>query len=298
MIVDFHCHILPPAFRARHQELVERDKTYATLFPEPGASLATADTLLEAMNTDGVDCSVVMGFGWTDPEIAREANDYVIRAVQRSGKRLAGFCSVNPAWGTAALLEIERCAALGMKGIGELHPDSQGFDITSRDELAPLMDLARPLGLPVLIHTSEPVGHQYPGKGETTPDRVYRLIRNFPQNIIICAHWGGGLPFYGLMPELPGELRNVYFDTAASPFLYSKEIFEVASKTIGYEKVLFGTDYPLISHSRLIAQVAECNLDQDSRTAIMGGNAAALLGLTWEATSPTGDHPSFGISRE
>ena len=68
-----------------------------------------------------------------------------------------------------------------MKGIGELHPDSQGFDITSRDELAPLMDLARPLGLPVLIHTSEPVGHQYPGKGETTPDRVYRLIRNFPQ---------------------------------------------------------------------------------------------------------------------
>ena len=279
MIIDFHCHILPPSFQARYKELSERDNTYATLFPEPGANVATAEALLDVMDTAGVDYSVVLGFGWTDPGVAREANDYVIGAVQEHPDRLAGFCSVNPAWGDAALIEVERCAALGIRGIGELHPDSQGFDITSREDMAPLMDLAHSLGLPVLIHTSEPVGHQYPGKGTTTPDRVYRLIRNFPENIIICAHWGGGLPFYGLMPELPGELKNVYFDTAASPFLYNKEIFEVVSKTVGHGKVLFGTDYPLIRHSRLLAQVAESNLDESARTAILGGNAASLLGL-------------------
>ena len=73
------------------------------------------------------------------------------------------------------------------------------------------MDLARQRGLPVLIPQSEPVGHQYPGKGKVTPDRVYRFIKNFPDNIIICAHWGRRPGLYGLMPELPGEFEERLF---------------------------------------------------------------------------------------
>ncbi len=242
--------------------------------------MASADTLLEAMDKAGIERSVVMGFGWENEAVAREANDYLIQAVALHSGRLTGFCSVNPAWGEGrALKEIQRCHAAGLKGIGELHPDSQGFDITDYAAMAPMMDLARSLDLPVLIHTSEPVGHKYPGKGHTTPDRAYALIRNFPGNTIICAHWGGGLLFYGLMPEVPAELANVYFDTAASPYLYSPAIFEVASRTIGAERILFATDFPLIRHRRLLRQVEQSCLDMQSKAAILGGNAAKLLGL-------------------
>ena len=279
MIIDAHCHILPESFAGRYAELTARDATFASLFPQPGARLATAEDLLGAMHQAGVDHAVIAGFGWTDPEVAREANDYVIQAVARHPQRLTGFCSVNPAWGAAALAEVERCAAAGLRGIGELHPDTQEFDLTEQSGLTPLLNLARQLNLPVLLHTSEPVGHQYPGKGHTTPDRVYRFIRNFPDNPIICAHWGGGLAFYGLMPELPGELENVYFDTAASPFLYRPEVFSVAAQTIGAEKILFATDYPLIRHRRLLRQVADSGLDSGSRAAILGDNTARLLGL-------------------
>ena len=280
MIIDFHCHILPPSFSRRHLELTKLDATFATLFPEAGGKAATAEMLVEAMDDAGITLSVAMGFGWENEAVAQETNDYLIRAVKRYPERLVGFCSVNPMWGkNQVCAEIERCAASGLKGIGELHPDCQGFDITDWADMAPMMELARDLEWPVLIHTSEPVGHQYPGKGRTTPDRAYALIRNFPENIIICAHWGGGLPFYGLMPEVPGELANVYFDTAVSPFLYKPDIFNVASRTIGADKILFATDYPLIQHRRLIGQVEQSCLDPRSQAAILGGNAAKLLGL-------------------
>ncbi len=277
MIVDAHCHIFPYSFPQRYPELVRRDSTFAALFPRAGGRMATAEDLLSAMDAAGVERAVTMGFGWTDPEVAREANDYIIQATDRNPARLAGFCSVNPAWGDAALAEVERCARLGIMGIGELHSDSQAFELTSRKAMAPLMDLAHSLGLPVLLHCSEPVGHAYPGKGSATPDKVYRFLRHFPENTVICAHWGGGLAFYGLMPEIPRELKNVYFDTAASPLLYQPQVFSVAAQTIGAQRILFATDYPLLRHRRVLAQVEECRLDAESRMAILGSNACRAL---------------------
>ena len=280
MIVDSHCHILPESFAGRHRELAERDATFAALFPAAGGRMATAADLAAEMTGAGVGHSVVVGFGWTDLGVAREANDYILGAAVDYPQQLTGFCAVNPAGGPAALAEVERCVAAGARGIGELHPDTQGFDLADYRGMAPLMELARHWDLPVLVHCSEPVGHQYPGKGQTTPDKVYRFIRNFPENIIICAHWGGGLAFYGLMPELPGELAKVYFDTAASPFLYRREVFAVAAQTIGADKILLGSDYPLLRQRRLLSQLESCGLDAADRAAIGGGNAARLLGLT------------------
>lgn len=279
MIIDAHCHILPPSFAHRHAELSSRDGTFATLFPEADPRLATAEALIQAMDLAGVDMAVAMGMGWTDPTVAREANDYLISSVNRYPDMLTGFCSVNPAWGSAAVSEVERCAASGLRGIGELHPDSQGFDITDKSLLTPLMAAAQRLELPVLVHASEPVGHRYPGKGHTTPDKLYAFIENFPRNVIICAHWGGGLPFYSLMPEVPKALRNVYFDTAASPFLYRPEVFSQVASLVGADRILLGTDYPLLSHQRLLDQVANSGLDEAAKEAILGGNVARLLAL-------------------
>ena len=278
-VIDAHCHIFPPSFAGRRAELTARDATFAELFANPQARMADAPTLLAAMEQDGIGHAVVAGIGWTDPAIAREANDYLIQSVAANPRRLTGFCSVNPAWGETAAEEVERCADAGLRGIGELHPAPQRLDLADRARLAPVMDAARRRGMPLLLHCSEPVGHPYPGKGDTTPGPVYRLITDFPENDIICAHWGGGLPFYSLMPEVAAALERVYFDTAASPFLYRPAIYAAVAGLIGSHKILFATDYPLMRHRRALREAVNAALPPPDIEAILSHNAARLLRL-------------------
>ena len=287
MIIDFHTHIFPPSLRVRKDEFLTRDTTLAALFSSPGAKMATADELVAAMDEAGVDISVVLGMGWTDPELCRLVNDYIIESVQRFPSRLRGFCSVSPLWGSAAIAEVERCAQAGLVGIGELHPHTQGYDLGDRDTMAPMVEMALARGMPILTHTSEPVGHVYPGKGDTTPDVVCRFVENFPDVTLICAHWGGGLPFYALMPEVSEALERVYFDTAASPLLYSPEVISVVTGLVGADRILLGTDYPLIKQSRLIRQVTGSPISDEARGNILSNNAARLLGIpAWIDSAP------------
>ena len=279
LVIDSHCHILPPSFRDRRAEIAKRDATFAALLSDPNARIASADDLLAAMDRDGVDQAVVMGMGWSDHQVAVEANEYIIQTVADNPGRLTGFCSVNPGWGEPAVTEAQRCFDAGLVGIGELHADTQKFDITDVAAMAPVMELARSDRLPVLVHASEPVGHQYPGKGGTTPDKLYRFIQNFPGNVIICAHWGGGLPFYSLMPEVKESLKNVYFDSAATPFLYRPEVFGAVSELAGAGKVLFASDFPLLEMSRPLEQARNAGLAADVEAALLWGNAAKLFGL-------------------
>ena len=145
------------------------------------------------------------------------------------------------------------------------------------------MDICREKEALVLIHTNEPVGHVYPGKSPNTLSQIYRLVRRFPDNRLILAHWGGGLLFYALLKkEVRETLRNVYFDTAASPFLYEPAIWETAARIVGVDKILLGTDYPLLKPSRYLREIDASALSKEARKRIKGGNAAALLGLTAE----------------
>ena len=279
MIIDFHTHIYPPWLRTRREEYLERDASFGELFASPDARMATAERLVRRMDEDGVDVSVVMGIGWTDIDLARAANDYLIGAVEKYPDRLVGLGGVNPAWGDDAVREARRCAEAGLRGIGELHPDTQGYDLGDFETMAPLMEIVREHGLIVTTHSSEPVGHAYPGKGKTRPDVLWRFIRNFPDVSIVCAHWGGGLPFYGLMPEVAEGLERAYFDTAATNLLYDARIFATASSLVGLERVLMGSDYPLVRARTVIGQVESSGLSRSDKELILGGNAARLLGI-------------------
>jgi predicted TIM-barrel fold metal-dependent hydrolase len=279
LIIDFHTHIFPPYLREHREELLSRDQTLATLYSSPKARMASAEELVSTMDGAGIDVSVALGIGWNDLELCRMANDYVIESVQRFPLRLKGFCAVNPRWGAAAVAEVERCAQAGLVGIGELHPDTQGFDLGDSVVMAPLVEVAVSLGMPILTHASEPVGHLYAGKGHTTPEVLCRFIDSFPDATLICAHWGGGLPFYALMPEVSLSLQRVFFDTAASPFLYRPEVFPVVVGLVGEDKVLLGTDYPLMQQNRLIRQVIEAPLTDEAKEGILYNNAARLLGI-------------------
>jgi predicted TIM-barrel fold metal-dependent hydrolase len=143
------------------------------------------------------------------------------------------------------------------------------------------MSICRERGRPVLIHSNEPVGHDYPGKTPNTLAQIYRMIARFPANTIVLAHWGGGLFFFNLLKrEAKDRLRNVYFDTAASPFLYDPEIYRIAIQVVGIDKILFGSDFPLIFPARYFAELEAARLSDAERRQICGGNAARLLGLS------------------
>ena len=154
--------------------------------------------------------------------------------------------------------------------------------LKSKNRLAmiqPIVDIIIKNNLIMLIHASEPVGHQYSGKGEATPDVLYNLITVFPDLKLVCAHWGGGLPFYALMPEVKAAMKNVYFDTAASPFLYAPQVYGQVAQLVGAEKILFGSDYPLISPRRFFKEIRGLDLSEEVKKKILGGNAQKLLGM-------------------
>ncbi len=279
MIIDFHTHVLPPGIKKDRSRYVVADPCFALIYSDEKAKIATADELIESMDRDGVDISVIANYGWATHELCVETNDYILESVARYPKRLVGFCAVQPRAGKAAIAEIERCARAGARGVGELRSDVQSFDISDKETMQPFVEVMQEHKLIMLTHASEPAGHEYPGKGSITPGRLYQFITSFPDLTIICAHWGGGLPFYALMPEVEKAMKNVYFDTAASPFLYSRRIYNVVSQLAGADRILFGSDYPLLAQSRIIREITAIGLPEEAQQLILGDNARRLLGI-------------------
>jgi predicted TIM-barrel fold metal-dependent hydrolase len=131
--------------------------------------------------------------------------------------------------------------------------------------------------LPLLVHSTEPVGHDYPGKDLVTPAVLETFIGQLPGVTVICAHWGGGLPFYTLMPEVKKAFAHVYYDSAASPFLYNSQVYGAVATLAGKDKVLFGSDYPLISQKRQLDEINALEMDAADKELLLGGNAAKLF---------------------
>lgn len=280
VIIDFHTHIFPPEMREKRAEYCQIDSIFREFFSVPKAKIATAEDIIAAMDECGIDASVVLSAGWDSNETCRLTNDYILESAARYPKRLIPFCVVQPRDGDAAARELERCAKAGARGIGEMRSDSQGYDLGDKKLMEPIVEIALKYRLIYLTHASEPVGHLYPGKGQITPAPLYRFISNFPELRVVCAHWGGGLPFYALMPEVAAALGNTFFDTAATVFLYRPQVFEIVANIVGADKILFGSDCPLLSPKRIMTQIESANLPAESKALILGGNAQRLLGWT------------------
>ena len=279
MVIDFHTHLFPPAIRADRNRFFIGEPAFAQLYAAAKARLVGADQLVSQMDIQGVDRSVVFGFPWKSIDTVRQHNDYILEAVQRHPHRLTGFCCVDP-FHPEAEGEVLRCLAAGASGVGELAVYDRGLDHATLVRFDPLMAACREWHLPVLIHTNEPVGHQYPGKSPMTLGQIYQLVCRFPENKIVLAHWGGGLLFYHLMKrDLKTALSNVWVDTAASPYLYDPRMYKIAIDVIGAEKILFGSDYPLLPPERYFREMREGGVVDAELERIAGNNAAALLAL-------------------
>jgi len=284
-VIDLHKHILPPEIIARRDEYCRRDRWFGLLYANPRARLASAEELIASMGEAGVDASVAFGFAFADLGLCREGNAYVLDAARRYPGRVIPFVLLNPCAGQAALCEARECLERGAQGIGELMPDGQGFELTDFALLNPLMELARQFKVPVMMHVNEPVGHSYAGKGIQGPYQAFQLASRYPENTLILAHWGGGLPFYELMPEVRQALGNVYYDTAASHYLYEDSIFRHVMAWAP-EKVLLGTDYPLVTQKRYLKRLRGAGLDEGALARVLGGNALTVLRSALTLPSP------------
>lgn len=277
-VIDAHTHLFPPEIVRDRTLHLDRDVWFGELFASPRIVLVTPDDLITSMDDAGIEMSVVCGWPWRDMGHCREHNDFLADVQKMHPDRIAWLATVNPA-STSAPNEIERAIHRGAAGIGELNADAQGFDWENTNDLADTMDTCVRAGVPVLIHCTEPVGHAYPGKGAAIPAKILQFLEANPELRVVAAHWGGGLPFYELMPEVAELTRNVVYDSAASTFLYRFEIFPVVERLLGQARIVFGTDYPLLKQRAFLNKTLASGMPESALPDVLGGAARRVFGI-------------------
>ncbi len=276
MIIDSHVHICPGEVRKHRERFLDQETEFAAIYKNPKAKLVGAEELIKKMDEDGVDRSVVFGFPWRKEENFRLNNDYVLECAKKYPDRLIPFCCFSLETKNIEK-ELERCILNGAKGLVEIAFYTKDLGIEERKILSKMANMCKEAGLPVLLHTNEPVGHLYPGKSPMTLKNLYLLIKENPDTRWILAHLGGGLPFFGLMKkEVRDVLKNCYFDTAAMLFLYKKEALDIMMDALGEDKFFFGTDFPLLSPSRYFKEFNE--MDKNRLNKLLGENFYEFMG--------------------
>lgn len=277
MIIDGHTHIFPEAVRKDRFAFSERDKGFAQLYASPKVRLIGAEELIASMDEAGVARAVICGFPWREKELCALHNAYLIESSRRYPDRLIAFILLSfsdPGW---SFREFERGILEGASGVGEIAFYDRTMTLEEMTALEKVFREMERLEIPLLLHVNEPVGHAYPGKAEMAFGTIYQFVLTFPALKILLAHWGGGLFFYELMPEVARAMKNIYYDTAASPFLYSKKIYRVAEEIVGVDKIVFGSDFPLIKPQRYFEEMEALGFSPEERNKILGLNLLKLL---------------------
>ena len=293
--IDAHVHLYPPEVgrdpagwaaangEAHWAELCTRRRRDG----RPVQAFPSLDELLRDMDAAGIERAVLQGWYWERPATCTAQNRFYATCIHGHPDRLSAFATIHPAGGeTAVLAEIRLAHAEGLAGLGELSPHSQGG--AGDPVLDAALALAGELRLPVNFHVSDPQARHYHGKVDTPLEDFRGLARRHPDVRFILAHWGGGLLFQETNPAVRSELARVLYDTAASPLIYDDRIWRAALDVVPPDKVLFGSDYPLVLYPKvaerpgwheILAEVGGVDLSDREKDAVLGGSAAALLGL-------------------
>lgn len=266
MIIDFHTHVFPDA-----------------LAPKAGASLSatagfpmfsdlTVKGQLAVMVEDGVDYAVVLNTV-TNTRQVEKVNLFAVETA-RSVPVLRVFGSVHPL-GEDPAGTVRRLYESGIRGL-KLHPDylQLPFD---HPAYAPVLRTACDLQMPVVIHAGfDPVS---PEKIHATPKAIRRVMAEFPDLLLICAHMGGMQLWEEVLQELCG--RNVYFDTAmcCARTGMTPAMMRSLISAHGAKRILFGSDMPWARPSEILALLKETDLTPQEEKAILEDNARGILKL-------------------
>ena len=192
---------------------------------------------------------------------------------------VAGFCAADPRDVMAGVREIERChRELGLRGL-TLMPDFYNIDLADKrcyPLIAKAVELHMPVGLHVGVNftTGSPIEHGH-------PRHVDEIACHFPDAVLICNH--GGWPWAAEMVAIAWKHKNVYleFGAIAPKYLGASDSgwqpMRQFMNTQLQDRILFGSDWPMMSHDRLAAELSALNLKESVMTKYLRDNAEALL---------------------
>jgi predicted TIM-barrel fold metal-dependent hydrolase len=207
--------------------------------------------------------------------------DDIVAGAARNPDTLIAFGSVDPLQGAAALDELARQAALGVRGF-KFHPTVQGFD-PSADEFDPIFAAIEELGLPIVVHTGQTgVGAGMPGGlglrlSLSNPMLLDDVAARHPRLQIILAH--PSVPWQDEAISMATHKANVWIDLSGwSPKYFSPALVR-ATRTYLKRKMLFGSDFPALTPDRWLRDFAGLELPEEVVHLVVKDNAVRLLGL-------------------
>jgi uncharacterized protein len=209
-------------------------------------------------------------------------NDDILAFAAANADIAIPFVSVDPTRGEAAVAEARRLVATGaVRGL-KLHPPLQQF--FPNDRLAyPVYEVFAEARLPVLFHTGHSgIGTGMPGGGGVrlkygNPMHVDDVAVDFPDMPIILAH--PSFPWQDEAISVCMHKPQVYIDLSGwSPKYFSPTLVQYAN-TLLKQKVMFGSDYPLLTPDRWLADFEKLPMRDEVRPLILKENALRLLGL-------------------
>ena len=208
-------------------------------------------------------------------------NEEVAAVAAANADVLIPFASVDPHRPNAAD-EVERLARdHGVRGF-KFHPNVQAFFPNDR-AFYPVYEAVQAAGVPALFHTGHSgIGTGLPGGGGirlkySNPMHVDDVAVDFPDMQIVLAH--PSFPWQDEAISVALHKRQVYIDLSGwSPKYFPPQLIQYAN-TLLKDRVLFGSDYPMITPDRWLADFAEAPFKDEVRPLVLKENAARLLGL-------------------
>jgi predicted TIM-barrel fold metal-dependent hydrolase len=209
------------------------------------------------------------------------SNDDVATFAEENSDVVMAFASVDPTRGAEALTEARRLIKRGVKGF-KLHPPLQQFH--ANDKIAyPFYEVIQEARLPVIFHTGHSgIGTGMPGGGGVRlkyghPMDIDDVAVDFPDMPIIMAH--PSFPWQDEAISVCLHKRQVYIDLSGwSPKYFSPVLIQYAN-TLLKKKMLFGSDFPLITPDRWLADFEKIGIKDEVRPLILKENAIQLFGL-------------------
>jgi predicted TIM-barrel fold metal-dependent hydrolase len=195
---------------------------------------------------------------------------------------LIPFGSVDPLRGAAAVAQARSLVRdHGARGF-KFHPSMQAFS-PNDPAYYPLWQEIESLGVPALFHTGQTgIGAGLPGgRGiklrYSDPMLLDDVAADFPGLTVILAH--PSVPWADAQISMASHKANVYIDLSGwSPKYFPPALVRAANSFLR-DKVLFGTDYPLLTPERWLRDFAALDLKPEVRPLILKDNAVRLLGL-------------------
>jgi predicted TIM-barrel fold metal-dependent hydrolase len=233
------------------------------------------DVTVAAMDAAGVELGLLSA--WTAPRVPPLiSNDEVADWVAQHPTRFAGIAAVDLDRPMDAVRELRRAVTeLGFKGLRVL-PWLWEAPPTDR-RYYPLYATCVELGVPFCTQ----VGHTGPLRPSETGrpiPYIDQVAIDFPELVIVGGHIG--YPWTEEMVAVCRKHENVYIDTSAyTPERYPRELVDFLRTGTGAQKVLFGTNHPMIAPAKALAGVDALGLDDATREAFLAGNARRVFGL-------------------